>query len=96
MYNGRANLDFPSFPVRPIYFPVTAKKFPVPVPREFSYKVLPSLDFLRWIAPFGMTIGEIPGYLRGSREFAGATAGWFGVRARSILLHRRMPGAIDG
>ncbi len=38
---------------------------------EFAYKSLSSLAFLRRIGPFGTTIGEIPGYFPGSREFAG-------------------------
>jgi hypothetical protein len=90
------NLDFPSFPVRRIYFPVTAKYFPVPAQREFTCKPLPKLIFLHRVWPFRGAKDEIPGYLPGSREFAGATAGWFGFRPRSILAaDRGMPGAID-
>jgi hypothetical protein len=36
MRTGLADLDFPTFPVRPIYFPVRPKKFLVPAPREFA------------------------------------------------------------
>jgi hypothetical protein len=71
MCAGLADLDFPSFPVRPIYFPVRAKKFPVPALREFAYKSWLPVTFLRRIVLFGTTIGEIPGHLPGSREFAG-------------------------
>jgi hypothetical protein len=99
MCPGQADLDFPSFPVRPIYFPVTAKKFPVPASREFACKSLLGRPFLRRSGPLGTTIGEIPGYLPGSREFAGCHGRLVRGRAAVYILpppvpDRGMPGAI--
>src|SRR5277367_2301052 len=76
-----AGLDFPSFPVRQIYFPVTPKKIPGFIATGISCKSQVDLTFSRAVGRFGTTKYEIPG----SREFAGHHARLARLPAGSIL-----------